>query len=134
MAEARWPDDSWVQEQARRLAALPIALDLWSWWFLTPDGVVILVDGELEVGKTTRFTDRVKVASALVWGCEKYPELREALPPREAGAVDCPCRDIPRLSVHKMICGSCGGLGWVPEGRAEPDAAAVRDRHDGFPE
>src|SRR5262249_46280031 len=85
MGEALWPDDPWVQEQAERLSALPIGLDMWSWWFLSPAGEVILVDGECEVGKTTRFTDRVRVLSALVWGSELYPELREVLPPREPG-------------------------------------------------
>jgi hypothetical protein len=114
MAEARWPDDPWVQEQAQQLSALPVGKGMFSWWFLTPDGEAIKVDGEIEVGKTTRFADRINVMSALVWGSEKYPELREALPPREAGAINCRCQCNPDTA-GRFICPACGGIGWLPK-------------------
>jgi hypothetical protein len=106
--------DARVRAEGERLDALPIGWDLWSYWFLRPSGEVVVVDLELEVGKTEYFTSREQVLSALVMGARWYPELRELLPERGAGAQDCECREIPIF--RKVICGKCRGLGWLPAG------------------
>jgi len=118
MAEARWPDDAypdaaWVRSQAKRLTALAVNLDLWSWWFLAPTGEVILV----AVGDDTehkRYDDRGHVLVALVWASESYPELRQVLPQRPPDAVDCRCAEIQRTAEKTFLCTDCGDLGWLP--------------------
>lgn len=118
MSEARWPDKScpdaaWVHAHAKRLSALPVNLDLWSWWFLAPAGEAILV----ELGYNTehkRYDQRGQVLAALVWASESYPELRQVFPQREANAVDCHCTDIQRTAEKTFLCTDCGGLGWLP--------------------
>ncbi len=128
LAEASWPDTTcpnaaWVQAQARRLHALPVGLDLWSWWFLTPGGEAVLVE-EGAAAEHRRHADRGRVLAALVWGSEKYPELRDAFPAREPDAVDCRCAAVQRGAAQAFLCPACGGLGWLPAagGRAEPVA------------
>jgi hypothetical protein len=118
MAEARWPDDrwpqaSWVHAQAKRLAALPVGLDLSSGWFLTPAGEAVQVEEGCDT-EHKRYTERAKVIAALVWGSEKYPELRETLPLRDPEAVDCHCAGVQRRATVPHLCSECGGLGWLP--------------------
>jgi hypothetical protein len=136
MAEARWPDDTnpdciWVRSQAKRLSALAVNLDLWSWWFLAPEGDAILV----EVGDDAehkRHTDRGRVLATLVWASEVYSELREVLPCRDANAIDCVCAatqcELKRQGKKAFLCHSCGGLGWIPreaEQNAAPDYSGI---------
>jgi hypothetical protein len=78
-----------------------------------------------------------RVTSASVWGCEKYPELRGALPACEAGATDCRCREISEMAADKFICGLCGGLGWLPADGVErvfPETLTQTVRVPWFPE
>ena len=108
-------DDPWVREQAQRLSALPVGLDLWLWHFLSTAGEVFIVDGEFDVGKTERLTDRLAVLRALAWGATRYPELKDLLPPREPGAVDCSLCQSPEWATWpRIICPRCGGVGWLP--------------------
>ena len=107
--------DVWVRSEATRLAALPIGWDLWSHWFLRPNGEVVLVGnlpGEPEGDEV--HADRSYSLRAMVWGAERYPELQGILPARGPGAVDCRCRAIPLLASGKVLCPECSGLGWRP--------------------
>jgi hypothetical protein len=118
IVESRWPDSSWPQAgwvhfHAKRLAALPVGLDLWSWWFLTSGGEAVLVEEGCDV-EHARHTERAKVITAMVWASEKYQELRDVLPAREPGAVDCQCANIQRQASRTFLCPYCGGLGWLP--------------------
>jgi len=110
--------DEWVQQQAQQLGALPVGWDLWSHWFLRPDGEVIVADGE----ETVTRSDRIGVIQALVGGQKYYPELTALLPERELGAVDCACRSIELFRLGKAICSQCGGVGWLPAGTAGEEA------------
>ena len=56
---------------------------------------------------------------ALAFGAREMPELAELLPPRPAGAQDCPACGGARLmhgrsggADFEVCCPACGGLGW----------------------
>jgi hypothetical protein len=59
--------------------------------------------------------DRLWVLSALVAGIVRHPELRALLPVRPPDAIDCHCREHPLLASDKVLCGECGGIGWLPK-------------------
>jgi hypothetical protein len=98
-----------------RLGALYIGTSLWAEYYLRPHGEVVIVREEYEQPDVdTVYTDRSNVLRVLVWGSRRYPELRELLPARPAGAVDCRCRSHPIFAEGKVLCPECGALGWLP--------------------
>jgi hypothetical protein len=101
---------------AARLGALPIGGSMWAGYYLRPSGEIVVVGEDLDhPDADSVYTDRLRVLSVLVWGSERYPELRELLPSREPGATDCRCLQCPNLfGPGKMICSECGGVGWLP--------------------
>jgi hypothetical protein len=101
---------------ATRLSALPIGGSMWADYYLRPNGEVVIVGEDLDHPDVDSVsTDRLRVLSVLVWGSERYPELRELLPPREPGAIDCRCLQQPDVfGPAKPICSECGGVGWLP--------------------
>jgi hypothetical protein len=68
---------------------------------------------EGEYGGVRALEDATWVLPALVTGAKRYPELSVLLPQRPANAIDCACRDHPLLASGKVLCGRCGGLGWL---------------------
>ena len=114
-----------LRTHAARLSALPIGVDIWSDYYLRSDGQVVIVGEDLDnpdVGSV--YSDRLRVLSVLVWGSERYPELRELLPERQTSAIDCMCLQRPDLfEPGKLICSICGGVGWLPAGIGESDIA-----------
>jgi hypothetical protein len=105
-----------ARTHAARLSALPIGGSMWADYYLRPNGEVVIVGADFDHPDVDSvYTDRLRVLSALVWGSERYPELRELLPPREPGATDCPCLRHPNFfGPGKVICPECGGVGWLP--------------------
>jgi hypothetical protein len=106
-----------VIAEARRLGAIPIGWDLWSHYFLRPDGTLVRVNMEgFEDGREKEevFTDRVHVLWALVHGSELYPELGDLIPAREAGAQDCECIKYPPV-LARVFCPRCGNVRWLPD-------------------
>lgn len=103
--------DPILRQTAMEFDALPLFLDMWSWWFLGSDGRVIVRDVEGGTGKTAIYTDHLKRLSATTGGTRRFPQLRLLLPQRPCEAVDCLCTEIALMD-HK-ICGTCGGLGWL---------------------
>lgn len=100
---------------AQRLAALPIGWSLWTDYYLRPNGEAVIVgEDDDRPDLDSVHTDRQRVLLVLVWGSERYPELRELLPLRGPEAVDCICRNIPLFSQGKVLCPECCGLGWLP--------------------
>jgi hypothetical protein len=98
-----------------RLKALPIGVDMWADYYLRPDGKVVVVGEDLdEPDVDSVYSDWKRVLSVLVWGSQRYPELRQWLPVRGPGAVDCQCRSIPLFAEGKVLCPECCGLGWLP--------------------
>ena len=109
------------------------ALPLYVGWAETigirPDGEIVRWSTEGDYPGTQPVEDGRWVLAALVNGANRHPELRPLLPERPPGAVDCPCSRHPLFGANKVLCGTCGGVGWLPpESRAEPSAAADRGR------
>lgn len=99
---------------ARRLNALPIGWSMWAGYLLRANGEVVVVGEDFDLPDLeTIYVEPAKVLGVLVWGTERYPELRQLLPVRGPGTVDCRCRTIPVFAEGKVICWECGGLGWV---------------------
>jgi hypothetical protein len=107
-----------TRAHAKRLSALPIGCGLWSSHFLRANGEVVVVGDDVDHPDVdTVYTEHSHVLRALVWGSQRYPEMRQLLPVRGPGAVDCRCQAIPLFAegkVNKVLCDKCGGLGWVP--------------------
>ena len=105
-----------ARTHAARLNALPIGCDMWSDYYLRPNGEVVIVGADLDLPDLDSVeTNPGRVLAALVWGSRRYPELRQLLPQREPGAADCLCCRHPELfGAGKIICQNCAGLGWVP--------------------
>jgi hypothetical protein len=117
-----------ARTHAVRLNALPIGGDMWADYYLRPDGKVVIVGEDFDQpGVDTVYSDWKRVLPVLVWGSERYPELRELLPVRGPDTVDCRCRSIPLFADGKVLCPECGGLGWLASSGGE-DAAADRPR------
>ena len=114
----RPPKDEWVRERADRLSALFAGWDLWSCWFLRPTGEVIIVG---EDDSECVYSDRQHVLRAISGASRLYPEMVGLLPEREFGASDCDCAGHPQVfGPGKVICPTCGGLGWLPAQRPMP--------------
>jgi hypothetical protein len=124
-----------ARTHARRLDALPIGFDMWADYYLRPTGEIVVVGEDLEhPAVDSLYSDWKRVLPVLVWGSRRYPELRELLPRRGPGAVDCRCRAIPLFAKGKVLCPECAGLGWLPAEGAERGVTSDRDRDTGFPE
>jgi hypothetical protein len=99
---------------AARLGALPIGEDMWSEYYMRPNGQVVIVGEDFDHPEVdSEYSDWSRVLRVLVWGAERYPALRQLFPERGPGAADCPCRAIPLFAEGKVICPLCGGLGWL---------------------
>jgi hypothetical protein len=101
---------------AARLSALPIGGSMWADYYLRPNGEVVIVGEDFDHPDVDSVhTEWLRVLMVLVWGSERYPELRELLPQRTPGATDCRCLQHPNFfGPGKLICSECGGVGWLP--------------------
>lgn len=109
----------WESRFVAEFAALPLYLGWTETIGIRADGEVIRWSTEGEYAGARPVQDRTEVLSALVAGAERHPELRALLPERPPGAVDCRCRNHPLLASGQVLCGECGGVGWLaPEGTA----------------
>ena len=103
-----------LRAHAERLSALPLGWSMWAGYFLRANGEVVVVGEDENLPDVdTIHVGRGDLLRALVWGSERYPELRSLLPVREPGATDCACRAIPAFAEGKVLCPDCGGLGWL---------------------
>jgi hypothetical protein len=109
----------WATPFVSEFAALPLYFGWTETIALRPDGRLVCWSTEAEYAGMRALEDRDWVLPALVAGADRYPELRALLPERPPGAVDCPCLEHPLLASRQILCGRCGGLGWLAtEGRA----------------
>src|SRR5262245_53093459 len=77
---------------AVRLGALPIGGSMWADYYLRPNGQVVIVGEDLDHPEVDSvYSDWSRVLPVLVWGARRYPELKQLLPVRGLGAVDCRC-------------------------------------------
>ena len=81
----------------------------------TPDGLVLFLDWQTEQVEPT--SDNSAMTIAAVAASEKYPVLKELLPPRPSTAAMCrQCMGTGKVALTselKCPCGTCAGLGWV---------------------
>jgi hypothetical protein len=102
---------------------------MWADYYLRPDGAVVIVGEDLDHPDVDSvYSEWKHVLPVLVWGSRRYPDLRELLPVRGPGAIDCRCRAIPLFAEGKVLCPECGGLGWLSSSNAEPGATADSGR------
>jgi hypothetical protein len=87
---------------------------MWADYYLRPNGQVVIVGEDFDHPEIDSvYSDWKRVLLVLVWGSQRYPELRELLPVRGPDAVDCRCRNILLFAEGKVLCPECGGLGWL---------------------
>ena len=115
----RFPVDApdrmkWLVGYVAEFGALPIYVGWTETVGIRPDGQFVRWSTAGEYAGALPLEDTDWVVIALVVGVELYPELRSLLPQRGPGAVDCACRAHPLLASGKVVCGECGGLGWLP--------------------
>ena len=116
---AEYPADApeelrWLAPYVTQYDALPLYPGWTETIGIRPDGELVRWSTEGDFDGTRPVEDWSWALAALVAGADGYPELRPFLPVRGPGAVDCPCRAIPLCVSGKVICGECGGLGWLP--------------------
>lgn len=106
--------------EARSLQALPILWDLFTVYFLRPDGEVFALDlFEAEAKPEIEKDVSVKITVINV-ATEWFPELKDLLPCRPDDAQDCPdCNGTGRLTINNyngqsvpIACPRCMTLGW----------------------
>jgi hypothetical protein len=124
MAELPDHPTPWVRDHCQRLAAVSVGGSMWAWYFVRPNGAVVIVgEDEDRPDVDSVYGDRSHQLRALVWLSRRYPELAELLPERQPGTTDCPCVQHPGIfGPDKVLCPECGALGWLPAREAEPAA------------
>ena len=105
----------WESRFVAQFAALPLYLGWTETIGIRPDGDVVCWSTEGNYAGVRPVEDRTWALSALVVGARRYPELAALLPKRPPGAVDCPCRKHQLFASGKVLCGECGGIGWLPK-------------------
>jgi hypothetical protein len=99
-------------EAARHINGLPVYGDLGGVIALTLSGEFVLYNPESET--VTPVEDALWVEVALASLGRHYPELRDLLPERPAGAAVCPnCSGSGWLLDGRLFCRRCRGLGWI---------------------
>jgi Uma2 family endonuclease len=104
----------WVSRYVAEFAALPLYLGWAETIGIRADGEVIRWSTEGDYSGTRPVEEPEWVLSALVCGAGRHPELRVLLPERGPGSIDCVCRNDELFVSGKVLCGECGGLGWLP--------------------
>jgi hypothetical protein len=109
----------WASSFVAEFAALPLYFGWSETIALSPDGRMVRWSNEGEYVGAQPIQELEWVLPALVAGAARYPALQVLLPTRPPGAVDCPCRAHPLFASGQVLCGRCGGVGWLAaEGRA----------------
>ena len=111
-AEARDSASAAVREAATVTGALPVHIEMGGALALTADGDIVQYD--FETG-TTNVPEEVWRIAALVKAARRFPELRDLVPPRPIGAVDCPACGGRGLILGDMDCGTCIATGWIAQ-------------------
>ena len=117
----------WAVPYVSEFAALPLYQGWTETIGIRPDGEVVRWSTEGDFAGVRPVEDRMWLLSALVVGAQRYPELAALLPERTPDAIDCQCLNHPLVASGQVLCGECGGVGWLPlRASAEPFAAPDR--------
>jgi hypothetical protein len=111
-----------VNYEGIRYGGLPVFGTIGEVWLLRPDGSFWRVDSDCGLALEP-LPSRLHT-TAVVAGTERYPWLRELIPPRPADAVPCSqCQGEGRIFLRNgdeyFYCDACGALGWLA-GAGEP--------------
>jgi hypothetical protein len=104
---------------AERYQVLPVYIDWTAFYGLGVDGEIVVVPTEEEGDAQPELDERLR-RMAIFRGSKKYPVLKQLVPERPAGALDCSyCEgrgqiDIPGVEADTIVC-YCGGLGWLTQ-------------------
>jgi hypothetical protein len=104
----------WLAPFVAEFGALPVYLGWIETIGIRPDGEVIRWSTEGEYPGARPVEDRTWLMTGLVEGSRRYAELLPLVPVRVPDADDCQCRGHPLFAAGRVICGTCGGLGWLP--------------------
>jgi len=116
--EQKWTG---FESEARDLNALPILPDLFTVYFLSPDGELFALDLSEEGTQPEIERDIHTKTTVINVASEWFPELKELLSARPGDANDCPdCEGRGRLLITDYYgqpaaipCPKCMTLGWV---------------------
>jgi hypothetical protein len=104
----------WESPFVAAFNALPLYLGWTETIGIRPDGEFVQWSTEGDYSGVEPVEDRIWVLSALVEGARQYPQLQALLPERPSSAVDCQCLKHWLFASGKILCGECGGVGWLP--------------------
>jgi hypothetical protein len=122
----------WQLGYVAQFEALPLFYGWTETLALQPDGSLVRWSTEAEYEGLKPIERLVDCALALVRIGELDEGLRNLIPPRPHGVVDCPaCLGIGRLPQHPDLICECGGLGWRP--RTHEDLGVSADEHSCIP-
>jgi hypothetical protein len=118
-----FPDDrsapEWLADRVRRMAALPLMLDMGGCYAIRADGELLEFDWD-DPDPCRPVDDPRLINVALHQGSLRYRQLRSLEPSRPTDASDCPhCRGTGTLALNSqpgledLVC-YCGGVGWLP--------------------
>lgn len=111
-------------EAVARHGALPVLFDWTATIALTPEGGLVMWSDEGEFEGLRPVEEPAWIRAALANAARRYPPLAALLPPRPAGAPDCPhCDGSGRIAgvPGNVVC-PCAGLGWLDPPRARTRA------------
>jgi hypothetical protein len=116
---AEFPTESeerirWQSCYVAEFSALPLYLGWFETIGIRPDGEFISWSTENEFAGVKAVEERTWMLSALIVGAKRYPELRRLLPQRGPDDLDCKCFQHPKFVSVEVLCGTCGGIGWLP--------------------
>jgi hypothetical protein len=120
----------WESSYVADISALPLYVGWTETIGIRSDGEIVSWSTEGDYLGVRPVEDRILVLIALVTGVQRYPELRALLPERPSDATDCPCRNHALLASGSVLCGQCGGIGWLP---GKPTGPGVAPNGNGVP-
>jgi len=122
------PENDVAARCARRHGGIPLLADMFTVYFLRPDGSIWGVDDSESDDSVAAVVPANQQLRLLAAGARRYPWLAELLPKTPADATLCPdCRGEgvwhpgPVRQAHGgVFCPSCDALGWRPADQHGP--------------
>lgn len=107
-----WPTSSQQMSILHKTSSLPVYSDISGSLVLTPEGKVFHYNPDSEIISEV-LDDRWKTI-AVVSAVETFPTLADLLPLKPPSAISCKsCSGSGKLFDGRVLCGDCGGLGWL---------------------
>jgi hypothetical protein len=121
---------NWLARACKeQLNALPLRGSQLTHWVLRADGTVLKLDADSVLLAAEEELDPLARYAVLAEAARLDPALRELVPPRPPGVVECD-RCEGTGWVAEESCGACGGLGWHVQRRPIAEWMERIDRGD----